>query len=258
MATRDTEGRREIEAAKQRLSIAKSHKTFLSKTLATAQASEDAAKKAWKRAKRAREEIQTQAKCSDKEVSDAQKFLAEAEKRWEVISIDIDDDTSKKDKESSSNKNKKRKYDHTKDDNTTDEQMNNVIEQSPTATRPVITANNIDSNRPHNVSEIIIQNCGTSSVNGTYKKDVDRYGYISFVKVGGTYAIYQHDNFWYISYWLGSHESSMIYYRTNRKLNGFMSLMHAEWFQIKGRAPLPKLNLRSTSGLTASSAAFRF
>ena len=106
MATRDTEGRREIEAAKQRLSIAKSHKTFLSKTLATAQASEDATKKAWKRAKRAKEEIQTQATSSEKEVSNAQKFLAEAEKRWEVISIDIDDDTSKKGKESSSNKNK--------------------------------------------------------------------------------------------------------------------------------------------------------
>ena len=36
MSTRDTEGRREIEAAKQRLSIAKSHTTFLSKTLHTA------------------------------------------------------------------------------------------------------------------------------------------------------------------------------------------------------------------------------
>jgi len=257
MATRDTEGRREIEAAKQRLTIAKLHASFVSKSLATAQASEDAAKKAWKRAKRAREEIQAQATSSEKEVSDAQKFLAEAEKRWEVISIDIDDDTPKKDKESSSNKNKKRKYDHT-NDSATNGQINNVIEQSPTATRPVITANNIDSNRPDNVSEIIIQNCGTSSVNGTYKKDVDRHGCISFVKIGGTYAIYQHDNFWYISYWLGSHESSMIYYRTNRKLNGFMSLMHAEWFQIKGRAPLPKLHLRSATRLTASAAVFRF
>ena len=189
MATRDTEGRREIEAARQRLSAAKSHVTFLSKTLATAQASEDATKKAWKKAKRAREEIQTQATSSDKEVSDAQKFLVEAEKRWEVISIDIDDDTPKKDKESSSNKNKKRKYDHTKDNNTTDDQINNVIEQSPTVTRPVITANNIDSNRPDNVNEIIIQNCGTSSVNGTYKKDADRHGCISFENRGNIYHV---------------------------------------------------------------------
>jgi len=258
MTTRDTEGRREIEAAKQRLSIAKLHASFVSKSLATAQASEDAAKKAWKRAKKAREEIQAQATSSEKEVSDAQKFLAEGEKRWEVIAIDIDDDTSKKDKESSSNKNKKRKYNHRKDNNTTYDQINNVIEQSPTATRPVITVNNIDSNRPDNVNEIIIQNCGTSSVNGTYKKDTDRHGCISFVKIGGTHAMYQHDNYWYISYWLGSHENSMIYYRTNSRSNGFTSLMHTEWIQIKGRAPLPKLHLRSTSGLTSSAAVFRF
>ena len=37
MASRDTEGRREIEAAKQRLSIAKLHASFVSKSLATAQ-----------------------------------------------------------------------------------------------------------------------------------------------------------------------------------------------------------------------------
>lgn len=38
MSTRDTEGRREIEAARQRLSIAKSHTTFLSNTLLSAKA----------------------------------------------------------------------------------------------------------------------------------------------------------------------------------------------------------------------------
>ena len=184
-------------------------------------------------------------------MSDAQTFLAEAEKRWEVISIDIDDDAPKSNNDGS-NKNKKRKYDHTND------QINNVIEQSPTTTRSVVTVHNIDSNRPDNVSEIIIQNCGTSSVNGTYTRDTDRYGTISFTKRGGTYAMYQNDNFWYISYWLGSHESSMIYYRTNRKLNGFTSLINADWMQIKGRVPLPKLHLRSTSGLTASAAVFRF
>lgn len=102
MATRDTEGRREIEAAKQRLSAAKSHVTFLSKTLATAQASEDAAKKAWKKAKKNREDIQAQAADLKKELAEAKKFLAEAEQRWEVISID---DTPQK----TSSKNKKRK-----------------------------------------------------------------------------------------------------------------------------------------------------
>ena len=70
--------------------------------MATAQASEDAAKKAWKKAKKNREDIQAQAADSKKELAEAKKFLAEAEQRWEVISID---DTPQK----TSSKNKKRK-----------------------------------------------------------------------------------------------------------------------------------------------------
>ena len=96
MATRDTEGRREIEAAKQRLSAAKSHDNFISKTLVSAKTAEDTARKMLATAKKNREDIEAQAKSSNKEVSDAQKFLAEVEARWEVIAIDIDDDMSKK------------------------------------------------------------------------------------------------------------------------------------------------------------------
>ena len=257
MATRDTKGRREIEAAKQRLSLAKSHASFVSTTLKTVTATEDAAKKAWKKAKRAREEIQAQDTSSEKEVSDAQKFLAEVEARWEVIAIDIDDDNiSKNDNNGSSSNKKKRKYDHT-NDSTTDDQVNNVIEQSPTATRPVISINNNRSfSLADNISEIVVQNCGTPPVNGTYKRNTDQYGRISFVKRGEAftkYALYHHDEFWYISYWLGSHhESSMLYYRTNQRTifgannrsDCFHSLMYAEWVQIKGRAPLPTLTFK--------------
>jgi len=78
MATQDTEGRREIETAKQRLASAKSHASFISKTEATA--------------KKMLADIQLQAASSKKEVEDAKKFLAEAEKRWEVIAIDVDDE----------------------------------------------------------------------------------------------------------------------------------------------------------------------
>ena len=96
MANRDMEGRREIEAAKQRLSAAKSHENFISKTLVSATAAEETAKKMLATAKKNREDIEAQAKSSNKEVSDAKKFLIEVEKRWEVIAIDIDDDMSKK------------------------------------------------------------------------------------------------------------------------------------------------------------------
>jgi len=88
MTTRGTEGRREIEAAKQRLSAAKSHDNFISKTLVSAIATEVTAKMTLDNAKKNREDIEAQVKSSNKEVSDAKKFLAEAEKRWEVIEID--------------------------------------------------------------------------------------------------------------------------------------------------------------------------
>jgi len=53
MATRDTEGRREIEAARQRLSAAKSHASFISKA-------EDTAKQMLATAKKNLEDIQLQ------------------------------------------------------------------------------------------------------------------------------------------------------------------------------------------------------
>ena len=97
MATRDSEGRREIEAARQRLSAAKSHASFISKA-------EDTAKQMFDTAKKNLEEIQLQAVSSKKEVEDAQKLLKEAEKRWEVIEIDLDDQEG-----NTSSTNKKRK-----------------------------------------------------------------------------------------------------------------------------------------------------
>ena len=97
MATRDTEGRREIEAARQRLSAAKSHETFISKSLNTAKQMFDTAKKNL-------EDIQLQSISSKKEVEDAKKALKEAEKRWEVIEIDLDDQEG-----NTSSTNKKRK-----------------------------------------------------------------------------------------------------------------------------------------------------
>ena len=98
MATRDTEGRREIEAARQRLSAAKSHASFISKA-------EDTAKQMFDTAKKNLEDIQLQSISSKKEVEDAQKLLKEAEKRWEVIEIDLDDQECN----AGGNVNKKRK-----------------------------------------------------------------------------------------------------------------------------------------------------
>ena len=139
MATRDIEGRREIEAAKQRLVAAKSHASFISKTEETA--------------KKMLADIQLQATSSKKEVEqDAKKFLAEAEKRWEVITIDVDDESTPQ-KTSSKNKNKKRKVDAQLS------QSNNT---------------HSSSNQANDVNEIIVSGAGSAEFNGTYKRVPNR------------------------------------------------------------------------------------
>ena len=98
-----SEGSREIEAAKKRLATAKSQASFISKTLLTAKVAEESAKQMveiaknnLKKAKKTSNEIQSQKQNADKEFKAAKKMLADAEKRWEVIAIDIDDEGSSK------------------------------------------------------------------------------------------------------------------------------------------------------------------
>ena len=65
------------------------------------------AKNNLKKAKKTNNEIQSQKQNADKELNEAQKMLADAEKRWEVIAIDIDDE--KEDEGSKKQSSKKRK-----------------------------------------------------------------------------------------------------------------------------------------------------
>ena len=71
--------------------------------MATAQASEDAAKNMLSNAKKNKEDIKLQAEDSKKKLAEAKKFLMEAEQRWEVVAIDIDEE---EDDEGSSKKKK--------------------------------------------------------------------------------------------------------------------------------------------------------
>ena len=97
------ERRHEIKAAQQRLALAKSHESYLTKTLQAAIAAEEAAKQY-------RIEIELQMQQSKKKVDDAMKLLEEAEKRLELVDDDDDDDQDKTTKklvhrESNSNEN---------------------------------------------------------------------------------------------------------------------------------------------------------
>ena len=95
------ERRHEIKAAQQRLALAKSHESYLTKTLQSAIAAEEAAKQY-------RIQIELQMQQSKKQVDEAVKLLEEAEKRLELVDDDDDQDKSTKKlvhRESNSNEN---------------------------------------------------------------------------------------------------------------------------------------------------------
>ena len=79
------ERRHEIKAAQQRLALAKSHESYMSNTLQSAIAAEEAAKQY-------RIEIELQMQQSKKQVNEAVKLLEEVEKRLELVDDDDDDD----------------------------------------------------------------------------------------------------------------------------------------------------------------------
>ena len=96
------ERRHEIKAAQQRLALAKSHESYMSNTLQSAIAAEEAAKQY-------RIEIELQMQQSKKQVNEAVKLVEEVEKRLELVDDDDDDQdkTTKKlvHRESNSNEN---------------------------------------------------------------------------------------------------------------------------------------------------------
>ena len=88
-----------IKAARQRLALAKSHESYISKTLQSAMAAEEAAKQY-------RIEIELQMQQSKKKVHDAVNLLEEAEKRLELVDDDQDESAKKLvHRESNSNEN---------------------------------------------------------------------------------------------------------------------------------------------------------
>jgi len=264
-ATRDTEGRREIEAAKQRLANAKLHVSFVSTTLETAKVAAENARvtaisakeqriaitvaldKARKieastmenfvSAKKNREDIQSQLQSSNKEVEDAQKFLAEAEKRWEVIDVDAEEGES-------TQNSKKRKVSLSPESNN-----NNVLgntsqpsnSQSPTT---------VDSS---NIAEIEVIGAGELAVNGTYKLyGSPLNGCPCFVKECRKYMVY------YVAEsesWAIAIPGVKVLYCA-RKQNNKEMLPLASWYSADGSASsAPKILVRQVSNATQSSSA---
>ena len=263
MATRDTEGRREIEAAKQRLANAKSHASFVSTTLETAKSTVETAhtsaasaranvdktkaaletakliadstmatfrttKRVFIAAKKNRDDLQSQLQNTKKEVEDAEKFLAEAEKRWEVIDVDAEEGLS-------TQNSKKRKVSLSPQSNN-----NNV----GTTSQPSNSQTFICINASH-ITEIIVSGAGEPVANGTYKlHGLPLNGCPCFTKECRKYMIYYDGE---SESWAIAICGDKVLYCARRAQNKEM-LPLACWYSVYGSAsPIPKLLVRPVS-----------
>ena len=184
-----SEGRHEIESARQRLAAAKTQASAASKNM-------EAAKLMMENAKSLLES-------SSKEVDAAKKCLSEAEKRWEVIEIDeeepddlLNNDHSRKKKRKvsvvephGSNNNSNYSAGNNVSRSNADERGRNGGATTPTAissTAPVVTPGReraigasattpaaSSSSISNNVTRVVVEGCGISVVNGTYTQVVE-------------------------------------------------------------------------------------
>lgn len=157
-----SEGRYEIEAAKNRLAAAKTQVSSSEKMMTRAQAMLLDARKMMDAAEKMRQAAQLQLGSSKEEMKAAQSSLAAAEKRWEVIEID-DQSTVSPDPEERSKKRRKVSISPTEK-----EQSRAALERifGKTAVRSSI----------ERVLRVEVQGCGTPEANGTYARAADRSG----------------------------------------------------------------------------------
>jgi len=209
-----SEGSREIEAARLRLAAAKSRVSSDTKALQTANESkksvEEMVAKMLENATNSVNAAQNQLSISEKEVKEAQSMLAAAEKRWEVISIDLDSDNEEAaNTKQGQDSNKKRKVSLSpQSNNNTNSTRNNnatlstgqfnttvsATSNSAAATRPTnnnnnlraassINARNTSTSNNNNVLQFIVEGCGMPTVNGTYTLDKKMYkGSVMYTK----------------------------------------------------------------------------
>ena len=90
-----SEGSREVEAGRRRLDAAKVQASSANQMVQSARSTLDALQKSIQSAKTNLQMAETQVEQTRKEVEAAEEYVAESEKRWDVIDIDADDDETK-------------------------------------------------------------------------------------------------------------------------------------------------------------------
>ena len=260
-----SEGSREIEAARLRLAAAKSRVSADTKALQTANESkksvEEMVAKMLENATNSVNAAQNQLSISEKEVKEAQSMLAAAEKRWEVISIDLDSD-NEDEKNTKQVNSKRRKV-------SLSPQSNN---NNTTAARSTSTSNN---NNDDNVHQVVVEGCGMPTVNGIYTRgrlygdtpmytkpekesdsplDTDRIGIIRSATLGGGYK-------WYIVFLSSGDTASSYFYVSEENAdrmvppeNGWKTMGRGYGFRLAiGPAPTCRLLLQNENSIIRSS-----
>jgi len=241
-----SEGSREIEAARLRLAAAKSQVSTASKNMNLVIKMMDNAK--------------DMSNAADKEHAEAQIMLAAAEKRWEVIDVDVDDPEPT---DNSKGSNKRRKV-------SLSPQSNNIIILLQTILLRQILPGSSD-----NINQVILEGIyfrsGSSKLNGTYTKIVGQMfnGAPVYTKRVGSglvinYVIYRdsasmESNNWYISHWNGNisdiGDRDRAYYRSPNNADSMTPPTNG-WVVLQyGYSLAPKLRIVSANNDTNSEGA---
>mmetsp|Transcript_17190 Transcript_17190/g.37095 ORF Transcript_17190/g.37095 Transcript_17190/m.37095 type:complete len:401 (-) Transcript_17190:162-1364(-) len=174
-----SEGSREIDAAKQRLALAKAQASGSSTNMECAKVVMESAKAMMETAKKNIENAQSQLERSSKEVTEAEKLLEEAEERWGVIDIDQEPDSPKK----------KSNYKRRKVSPSPQESNSEASDTSRASVGATARQSNSNTNRDAveqssnngeragnltshtaDVNEMLVEGCGIAEVNGTFKR----------------------------------------------------------------------------------------
>jgi len=162
-----SEGRHEIETARQRLTAAKAQASAAAQMMKSAQLMSDAAQK---------------------EVLAASEGLKKAEERWNVINVDIDDDTATANNNNDNNEgnNKRRKVSVSPQSSNANNSNINTVRVGGNHTGTATGDNTaVTSSSTGIVEQIVVEGCGSSAVNGIYSRRTALYkGAPVYYKVG--------------------------------------------------------------------------
>ena len=245
-----SQGRHEIEAARQRLAAAKTQASAASKNM-------EAAKLMMENAKSLLES-------SSKEVDAAKKCLSEAEKRWEVIEIE-EEESDDSLNNGGSHKKKKRKVSDVSpqgsnsNNNSAGNNASSVVQDEIAVVTPgweravgastATTATSSSSSTSNNVSRVVVEGCGMYEMNGMYTREpgVLNEGAPVYTKRGlGQGKLCKHAIYrglssgmykWYLGHWEDGRPSKRLY--TSHRNGSSLTPSTDGWMAIPWEVPYP-------------------